>query len=228
VGKYIELRAGDRHSFLGYSARPEGKPRAGLVVLQEIFGVTAHIRKVTDSFAARGFWAVAPLLFDRVRPGIELDYREIDAGREIMMSLDRPKTVLDMAAAAGAVRSAGKVGAIGYCWGGALADLAACSCEIDAAVSYYGRHTATWLDLKPSCPVLYHFGALDPLIPPGVVAAIRAGRPAGEFHVYADAGHGFNCEEREEYHAPSAELALTRTIAFLDQWLNPKADMRGQ
>jgi carboxymethylenebutenolidase len=114
VGKYIELRAGDRHSFLGYSARPEGKPRGGLVVLQEIFGVTAHIRKVTDSFAARGFWAVAPLLFDRVRPGIELDYREIDAGREIMMSLDRPKTVLDMAAAAGAVRSAGKVGAIGY------------------------------------------------------------------------------------------------------------------
>ena len=119
------------------------------------------------------------------------------------------------------MRTAGKVGAIGYCWGGALADLAACSCEIDAAVSYYGRHTATWLELKPKCPVLYHFGALDPLIPPDVVATIRTGRPDGVFHVYADAGHGFNCDERHEYHAPSAELAFERTMAFLNQWLKP-------
>jgi carboxymethylenebutenolidase len=219
-GKFIELRASDRHSFLGYCARPEGTPRGGLVVLQEIFGVTAHIRKLTEAFATEGYLSVAPLLFDRVRPGIELGYGEIDAGREIMMGLDRSNTVRDISAAVAAVRPAGKVGAIGYCWGGALADLAACSCEIDAAVSYYGRHTVTWLELKPKCPVLYHFGQLDPLIPPETVAAIRGGRPAGLFHVYPEAGHGFHCDERHEYHPASAELARRRTMVFLHEWLD--------
>lgn len=222
-GKFIELRASDRHSFLGYCARPAGEPRAGLIILQEIFGVTAHIRNVTDRFAAEGFLSVAPLLFDRVRPGIELGYEEIEAGRAIMMSLDRQNTVRDIAAAADAVRSAGQVGAIGYCWGGALADLAACSCEIEAAVSYYGRSTVDWLDLQPKCPVQYHFGQRDPLIPPETVAQISAARRTGDFHVYPEAGHGFNCDERHEFHAPSAALALQRTRAFLDQWLKPQA-----
>ena len=132
-----------------------------------------------------------------------------------MMSLDRANTIRDMNAAVAAARAAGKVGAIGYCWGGALADLAACECRVDAAVSYYGRHTATWLDLKPKCPVMYHFGKLDPFIPAETVAAIRAGRPEGIFHVYDDAGHGFNCDERHEYHAESARLALERSLGFL-------------
>ena len=166
MGETIRLRAADGHEFDGWLARPAGKPRGGLVVLQEIFGVNGHIRRVTESFAAEGYLAVAPALFDRVRPGLEIAYDQLAAGRDVMMALDRANTIRDMSAAVAAVRVAGKVGAIGYCWGGALADLAACECGVDAAVSYYGRHTATWLELKPKCPVMYHFGKLDPCIPP--------------------------------------------------------------
>jgi carboxymethylenebutenolidase len=215
MGEAIRLRASDGHEFDGWLARPAGAPRGGLVVLQEIFGVNRHIRAVTEGYAAAGYLAVAPALFDRVRPGADIPYDDLPGGRDLMTSLDRANTVRDIAAAVAAVRGAGKVGAIGYCWGGALADLAACECGVDAGVSYYGRHTATWLELTPKCPVMYHFGRLDPFIPPETVAAIRAGRPAGVFHVYDEAGHGFNCDERHEYHEPSARLALERTLAFL-------------
>lgn len=215
MGERIRLRAADGHELDGWLARPDGKPRGGLVVLQEIFGVNHHIRRVTDSFAAEGYLALAPALFDRVRPAVELGYDDLQPGRDLMTSLDRADTLRDIAAAVLAVREAGRVGAIGYCWGGALADLAACESGVDAAVSYYGRHTATWLELQPKCPVLYHFGKLDPFIPPETVDAIRSGRPRGLFHIYEEAGHGFNCDERHEFHAPSAALALERTLAFL-------------
>jgi carboxymethylenebutenolidase len=215
MGETIRLRATDGHELDGWLARPAGSPRGGLVVLQEIFGVNGHIRRVTESFAAEGYLALAPALFDRVRPGAELGYDDLATGRELMGALARADIVRDMSAAVAALAGAGRVGAIGYCWGGALADLAACECAIQAAVSYYGRHTATWLELRPKCPVLYHFGKLDPLIPPETVAAIRAGRPDGTFHVYEEAGHGFNCDERHEFHASSAALALERTLAFL-------------
>lgn len=215
MGENITLKAADGHQLEGYLASPAGKPRGGLVVLQEIFGVNRHIRNVADNFADRGYLSLAPALFDRVRPGIEIPYDQLAEGRDIMMALDRTSTVADMRAAVAAVRHAGKVGAIGYCWGGALADLAACQCGVEAGISYYGRHTATWLDLAPECPVLYHFGKLDPLIPPETVEAIRAGRPDGTFFIYEQAGHGFNCDERHEYHAPSAMLALERTLEFL-------------
>ena len=133
------------------------------------------------------------------------------------MAPDCANTIRDMSAAVAAVRAAGKVCAIGYCWGGA--HLAACECRVDAAVSYYGRHTATWLELTPKCPVMYHFGKLDPYIPPETVAAIRKGRPKGIFHIYDDAGHGFNCDERHEYHPASANLALERSLAFLGRYV---------
>ena len=107
-----------------------------------------------------------------------------------------------------------KVGAVGYCWGGAIADLAACRTDLDAAVSYYGRANVAWLDEQPRCPILYHFGAKDPLIPPEIVAQIRNGRPGAPVYVYPDAGHGFSCDERPEFHEPSHRLALERTLAF--------------
>jgi carboxymethylenebutenolidase len=185
------------------------------VILQEIFGVNHHIRAVADRYAAEGYLALAPALFDRVKAEVSLSYDQAEAGRALMMKLDRETVVRDIVAAEDVVRSAGKVGVIGYCWGGAMADLAACRSDIAAAVSYYGRHTATWLELKPRCPVLYHFGARDPMIPAETVEAIRKGRPEGVFHVYAEAGHGFNCDERPEYHAPSAQLAQARTLQFL-------------
>ena len=208
------LRAADGQELGGWLARPAGPAKAGLIVLQEIFGVNAHIRRVTEGFAARGFLALAPALFDRARPGVELGYDAVDEGRAIMVSLKLDAIARDLAAAVAAVAPAGKVGAVGYCWGGAIADLAACRVPVSAAVSYYGRANVGWLDEKPRCPVLYHFGARDPLIPPDIVAQISAARPGHAVHVYADAGHGFNCEERHEYHAPSATLALERTLAF--------------
>jgi carboxymethylenebutenolidase len=219
MGEMIELQAADGHWLKAWRAQPAGPPRGGLVVLQEIFGVNRHIRQLAESFAGEGYIAIAPALFDRVGPDIEFGYDQIEAAREVMMKLDREDTVRDMNAAVAAARSAGKVGAIGYCWGGALADLAACHCGVDAAVSYYGRHTATWLDLQPKCAVIYHFGGLDPLIPLETVHAIQEGRPEGIFFLYPEAGHGFNCDERHEYHEPSARLALRRTLEFLGEKL---------
>jgi carboxymethylenebutenolidase len=215
----LELEAADGHSFSAWLAVPAGPPRAGLLVLQEIFGVNAHIRHVTEEFAARGYLAIAPALFDRVRRDAELGYDALEEGRDIMQRLAMDDVAMDLQAAVAAVASAGRVGAVGYCWGGAVADLAACRTAIAAAVSYYGRANVAWLDEQPRCPVQYHFGALDPLIPPEIVAQITAGRPGHEVHVYPDAGHGFNCDERPGYHAPSAERALERTLGFFARHL---------
>lgn len=219
MGSTITLTAADGHRLGAYRAAPDGAPRAGLVVLQEVFGVTDHIRRVADGFAARGFLAIAPALFDRVQPDLRLPYDQVERGRDAMMALDLDASVADMAAAVTAAREAGKVAAIGYCWGGAMADLAACRLDIDAAVSYYGRRTVEWLDEAPRCPVLYHFGGADPLIPDEIVDQIRSARPEGLFFEYPQAGHGFNCDERPDYHAPSAELALQRTLDFLEDAL---------
>ena len=112
-----------------------------------------------------------------------------------------------------------RVGAVGYCWGGAIADLAACRTKVDAAVCYYGRANVNWLTESPGCPVLYHFGAEDPLIPPATVAQIQAGRPASQVWVYPGAGHGFSCDERSEFHPASAALAEERTLSFFARHL---------
>lgn len=213
----IRLHAADGHSLNAWRAMPDGMPRGGVVILQEIFGITGHIRRVTGQYAEHGYLAIAPCLFDRVRPGIELDYANIDEGRSIMTGLDLDDAMADIGAAVEAARVAGKVAAVGYCWGGAMADLAACRLDIDAAVSYYGRMTVEWLDERPRCPVLYHFGAEDPLIPPETVEKITGGRPDHPSHVYAGAGHGFNCDERDDYSPENARLALERTLAFLGE-----------
>lgn len=217
MGEVIQLTTADEHNMAAYRAEPDGTPRGGLIILQEIFGITDHVRRVADGFAAEGYLAVAPSLFDRVRPGVVLDYAEVGQGREIMQKLSLDDVVTDMAAAADTVRSAGRVGAVGYCWGGAMADLAACRIDVDAAVAYYGRMIVEWLDSKPACPVMYHFGDEDSLIPLETVAQIRAARPAGIVFTYPDAGHGFNCDERDDFEPESAALALRRTLDFLNE-----------
>jgi carboxymethylenebutenolidase len=214
MGELIELTATDGHKLAAYRAEPAQPPRAGIILVQEIFGITAHIRRVADQFSSMGYLTVAPALFDRVQPDTVLDYTEVGRGREIMQQLDLDHSILDIEAAVSAVRSAGKVGAVGYCWGGAVVDLAACRNGIDAGVAYYGRMIVEWLDETPACPVMYHFGDADPLIPPEMVEQIRAARPDGIFYTYPDAGHGFNCDERPDFHPESAELALERTLEF--------------
>jgi len=223
--KTIKINAMDGHKLNGYLALPPGPPTVGLLVLQEIFGVTAHIRKVTDEFAARGFLALAPALFDRLKPGTELAYSQFDQARALMQQVSIDDVATDLSASVAALRGlllppGNKVGAIGYCWGGAIADLAACRTDVNAAVSYYGRANLNWLAEKPRCPVLYHFGGKDQLIPPEIIAQIRAGRPTSDAWVYPDAGHGFNCDDRPEFHEPSARLALDRTLAFFSQHLD--------
>ncbi len=220
----VTLTAGDGHTLSAYVAHPDGKPKAGLLVLQEIFGVNEHIRSVTDGFAADGYLAIAPAMFDRIEPGIELGYDDFTKAREVMGKLERDDCVTDMAAAAQYARAAGngaglKVGIVGYCWGGAMADLAACHGLVDAAVSYYGRMTVEWLDLSPQCPVLYHFGETDPLIPSQLVEDIAAKRPGQQFRTWGGAGHGFNCDSRPEFHKTSAEAARALTLEHFAKYL---------
>jgi carboxymethylenebutenolidase len=214
----ISLTADDGHVLDAFVARPAGAIKGGLIILQEIFGLTDHIKAVAEKFAAAGYLAVAPAMFDRVKPGIVLDYSDFAAARAAMSQLDRAQCVLDMRAAAAYARSAGKVGSVGFCWGGSMADLAACHGLVDAGVSYYGRMTVEWLDLKPTCPMLYHYGDRDALIPADVIEQIQRKRD-GKVRVWGNADHGFCCEDRPQYNATAAAQSMQVTLEFLGEHL---------
>jgi carboxymethylenebutenolidase len=217
MGTDITLTTRDGATLGAYRAEPAGTPRGGIVVLQEIFGVNPHIRRVTDGYAAQGYLAVAPALFDRVSPGLQLGYDQ--PGREqgvaVMKQTVQADTLSDIAAAIAEVAEAGKVGLVGFCWGGTLAYAAAAQLPgLAAAVGYYGGGIASMLDDKPKVPVMLHFGETDAHIPMPSVEAIREALPGTPVFTYA-AGHGFNCDARDSYDKPSADLALSRTLAFL-------------
>lgn len=220
MGDFTTLMARDGHEFRAWLAAPPGPPKGAVVVLQEIFGVNSHIRAVTDSFAAEGYVAVAPSLFDRVRRGIEIGYseKEIQEGRGYVMQLKQDQTLKDIAAAIAIVKHAGRVGTVGYCWGGRQAYLAASELPIACSVAYYGGGITQMLEKKPKVPVMYHFGERDKHIPPEDVAKIKAAHPEGLFYIYP-ADHGFNCDQRGSYDAASAALARTRTLAFFSRYL---------
>jgi carboxymethylenebutenolidase len=217
MGTTLKLTAGDGFHLSAYRADPAGKARGGIVIIQEIFGVNAHIREVADQYAGAGYLAIAPAMFDRVQPGVELGYDTVAIGKgvEIMTQIAPDKSLLDMQAAIALAATAGKVGVVGYCWGGTLAYVAASHCSIAAAVSYYGGRITHYLKDKPKCPVMYHFGGLDQMIPDGMINQIREGHPAGIFHIYKGADHGFNCSHRASYEPKSAALAYERSLAFL-------------
>jgi carboxymethylenebutenolidase len=223
MGDYTTLMARDGHEFNAWLTAPTGPARGAILLCQEIFGVNHHIRGVADGFAADGYLTIAPCLFDRVRRGIELGYSpaETQEGRGYRLRIPKEKTLLDLAASLNVVKHAGRVAAIGYCWGGTLAYLAACELPVACAVSYYGGQVKDQLDKRPKRPVLYHFGELDPYIALTDVEKIRAADPGGEFHLYP-ADHGFNCEERASYDAASARLARERTLAFLAAQMEKK------
>ncbi|MFM1885634.1 MAG: hypothetical protein RL026_791 [Pseudomonadota bacterium] len=220
MADYTRLMARDGHQFNAWLAAPAGSARGAVVVLQEIFGVNAHVRAVAEGFAAEGYLAIAPCLFDRIRRDIELDYSaaSVEEGRGYMMQLPQEKVGLDVSAALNVVRHAGKVAAVGYCWGGTQAYLAACQLPVAAAVAYYGTRIAQSLQHRPRCPVLYHFGSRDRSIPPEAIEAIRSAHPQGEFHVY-DADHGFNCDQRASHDPVAASIARQRTLEFLARHL---------
>ena len=217
MNRTITLDAADGHRFGAYLAEPAAAPRGALVVVQEIFGVNAHIRSVADGYAADGYLAIAPALFDRVERGIELGYAEADIQRGVGLKAatgnDRP--LLDIAAAIAQVAHAGKVGIVGYCWGGLLSWLAACGLDgLSASVPYYGGGMPEHASLTPRCPVLAHFGERDSHIPLSAVADFRAAQSGITMELYP-ALHGFNCDQRASHDAASAALARERTVAFL-------------
>jgi carboxymethylenebutenolidase len=218
MGQTVKLEGEDGHQLDGYRANPSGSPRGGLVVIHEIFGVTSHIKRVTDGFAADGYVALAPALFDRVERGVSMGYlpADIERGRALRAKAGWDTMVTDVRAAVEALRAERlKVGVVGYCMGGSLAWLAATRIAgVTAAVSYYGGAVAEFAREQPRCPVLMHFGETDQSIPAEHWDRIRAAHPATPMHIYP-AGHGFNCDERASYHEPSARLARQRTLDFL-------------
>lgn len=216
MGEWIRLTAADGHELSAYESDP-GDASGGLVVVQEIFGVNAHIRDVVEGFAAAGYRAVAPALFDRVEAGVELDYDDagVARGRSVRSQVSWDDAVADVDAAVGYLADAGPVAVVGYCYGGSLAYLAAARLEIAAAVGYYGGQIVQFLDEAPGTPLMLHFGESDHAISLADVAAIGAAWPDVSIHVYEEAGHGFNCDRRGSYHEAAAALARERTLSFL-------------
>jgi len=215
----IQLTSADGHEFSAYCADPDIASATAVVVIQEIFGVNAHIRSVCDRIAALGHTAVAPALFDRVERGFESGYTEADvaAARTYVPRVATGDMLTDVEAAVRMLRDEGKsVAVIGFCLGGSLAFLAAQQMlGLAGAIGYYGGRIAAASGTAPACPTQLHFGALDESIPLADVAAIEAARPDCDVHLYAGGGHGFHCDARAAYHAPSASRAWTRSTAFL-------------
>lgn len=222
MGKAVKLQAGDGHQLDAYVAEPEGAPRAGLVVVQEIFGVNPHIRSVADRFAKEGFFVVAPAIFDRVEGQVELGYdgEAMQQGMALAQKLSIDHAVMDVdAALAYAVKETGKpAGVVGFCFGGTLAWLSATRLAPAAAVGYYGGQIVRFADEKPRVPLMLHFGKHDAHIPEADVAKVQAAHPEVEIYWY-DAGHGFNCDMRGSFDEKAAKEAMTRTLAFFDKHL---------
>lgn len=218
---WIELKPEGAGPIRAWRADPAGAPRGGIVVIQEIFGVNAHIRDVTDRFAAEGYLAVAPGIFEHVEPKFEVGYDAAsrERGMAIAGKTDREQMLRDVAAAIEVAKEGGKVGIVGFCLGGTVAWSAAGRLPgLSAAACYYGGGIIGLKDLKPRVPTLLHFGDKDQHIPIAGVKEVAAAHPDVEVHIY-HADHGFNCDHRESYDAPSAALAWTRTIEFLKKHL---------
>ena len=219
MSQYITIPTAGMHCISAYRADPSGTPRGGIVVMQEIFGVNAHIRRVVDGYAADGYVAIAPAIFDYVESGVELDYDEagVARGRALVAEVGFERAVEAVASAAQAIASAGRKGVVGYCWGGTVAFLCATRLGLPAVV-YYGGRSVPFLAEKAQAPLLFHFGERDPIIPAADREKHAAAQPQATFHVYA-AGHGFNCDLRADYDAQAAALARRRSLDFFARHL---------
>ena len=217
MGQMITLTADDGFKLDAYRADAAQKTGRGLVVIQEIFGVNKHIKRVTDGFAADGYTSISPAIFDRVEKNYDTGYspEEVDRGRATRGKCDLDQLVMDVRAAVKALKAEGlKVGVVGYCLGGTMAWLAATRIDgLEASVPYYGGGVAAAANEKPKCPVLLHFGETDASIPPDHWETVKKAHPDIPQHIYP-AGHGFNCDERGSWHEPSAKLARQRTLEF--------------
>ncbi len=213
MGQTIRLTSPfDGHEFGAWHAQAPDARRGGLVVIQEIFGVTDHIRRVADDFAAEGYETIAPSLFDRLSPGfsVDADAEGVKTGRAYSEATPWDQVAGDLAACIAALTP--PVFVVGYCWGGTAAWLAACRCEgVAAASSFYGRRIPELVSETPRCPIILHFGRHDASIPAAVVDSIGETYPDMPIHVY-DAGHGFASDRGADYQPDAARLARLRTL----------------
>lgn len=235
-GKSVAIAAPGGGTFSAYLATPPAGSGPGLLVLQEIFGVNRHIREVTERWAEEGYVALAPDLFWRVEPGVQLDYTAegMQRGRALRQKLDLDLTVKDIGAALAALRARpeyrGKAGVVGYCFGGLLAYLTAAQTDVDAAISYYGGGIETRLADASAikCPIMFHYGEKDAAIPAAARESTRqalAAHDDAEFYVYRDAQHGFNCNLRASFHPFASQLAGSRSIGLLRRTIGPRYDL---
>lgn len=218
MGEFIRLTASDGHQFGAYLAQPAGPPRGGLIVGMEMYGVNGYLTGVCDTFAAAGYLSVAPAFFDRLVPDHTLAYDDAGnaKGKELSAMVDHRRTMLDVAAAAARVRSAGKVAIAGFCFGGTVTWLAACRCDLDGAIAYYGSNMCDYPDEEPRCPVICHVGDRDTAVPPADVEAFQARRPEVHWYIYPGVQHGFDNHTRPARHdAAASALARERSLAFL-------------
>jgi len=219
MGRMLELKAADGVVISAYRADPAGRSRGGLVVTQEIFGINSHIRSVCDGFAAEGYLAIAPALYDRYHRGFEVGYtpEDIAKGRELKAKAQVDVALEDVSAARDVAAAAGKVGIVGYCWGGYVTWMAASRLDgFACAIPYYGGGMLEAAAERPRCPVIAHFGERDTGIPVDGVRKFAAAHPEIQVYIYA-ADHGFNCDQRGSYDAASAKLARERTLTFLQR-----------
>jgi carboxymethylenebutenolidase len=223
MGEMVQLRAKDGHELDAYVVQPGVPAKGGLVIVQEIHGVNAHIRAVADRYADDGFVVVAPALFDRIERGVELrgSGEDMERAMDLLKSFDIEKGVDDVAAAVQCERCFGnvkKIGVMGYCLGGTLAWLSAARLPIHAAVGYYGGRIAQYLGERPKVPVMLHFGEQDQHIPQSEIDAIAKAYPEVSIYTYP-AGHGFNRDGSAGYSASCATRARARTLEFLREHL---------
>ncbi len=225
MGEFFRVTAEDGVELSAYVARPAGEAKGAVIVVQEIFGINAHIRSIADKYAAEGYTAIAPALFDRIEPGIELSYSPEDMGKAFGLypKLEPAKSLLDIAAAYKVIAKEGPKGiaVIGFCYGGLMTWLsstrsASVGMKLACGVAYYGGGIGKFATEEPSCPMMLHFGANDSHIGVDQIDAVRASHPEVEIYVYEGAGHAFNRDpDPNAYNPAAAKLAGERTLEFL-------------
>lgn len=212
----IKLTAADGFMLEAFRATPSEPVKGGLVVLQEIFGLTDQLRNVVRAYARDGFDTIFPCFYDRVAPGTVVPFNEPNRGRDLAYNLPLDKVVLDIDATAKRVRNSRGVSVLGFCWGGGVIIRAAAELDLKGAIAFYGTRLTTYLDLKPKCPLLFHFGKTDPNSTPEIIAQVKAAFPTAESHIY-EAGHAFANEVRPAFVEVAAKLARERTVEFLNR-----------
>ena len=221
MGELLKTTASDGHELTSYLTQPTSAPLGGLVIIQEIFGVNKHIKSIADKYAKEGYLVAAPSLFDRIDKGIELGYEpeDIERGRALKEITGNDAPLKDIEAARSIVSAAGKVGVIGFCWGGTLTWLAACKVPgFACASSYYGGGIGNLISFTSKCPIIFHFGEKDESIPLDEVERVKVNQPDSPVYLYP-AGNGFNCDERASFEPISSKIAEERTLEYLRQYL---------